>query len=107
MESKPDLEFGEGFCMTVMRLVEEAWAEIEDNGPPDIVSVLKNIISQSTRHIAQEANPSIDTGSRISRTKTGNQHKTNSKTDLQIKQAFEAVQQNIKVYTSSIQPCFI
>lgn len=98
MELKPDLEFGEGFCMTVMRLVEEAWAEIEDNGPPNIVSVLKNIISQPARYIAQEDDPSTDIGSGARRKRTGNQHRNDGKTDLQIKQMFEAIQRSNKVW---------
>jgi len=51
MESKPDLDDGEGFCMTLMRILEEEWATIEDNGPPDMSTVLKDLIPPPQRFI--------------------------------------------------------
>jgi ATP-dependent RNA helicase DHX57 len=97
MQSSPHLEVGEGFCMAVMRIVEEAWAEIEDNGPPDIALVLKNIIRRPPRPTptfdASTSNPTL--APNISKTR-GN-HRPQTKTDTQIKQEFEALLQNKKV----------
>ncbi|KAJ7070765.1 P-loop containing nucleoside triphosphate hydrolase protein [Mycena amicta] len=44
MESEDFIESGEGFCMAAMRVLEGCWADIEDNGPPDMDVVLRNII---------------------------------------------------------------
>ena len=39
------IEPGEGFCMAAMRIIEGEWAMIEDNGPPDIASVMQHMLS--------------------------------------------------------------
>lgn len=96
LEKKPHLEYGEGFCMAVMRIVEEAWADIEDNGPPEIGSVLKNIIHRPDRYTDSPTDSINATGSELRRKKHNN-HRRNDKTDLQIKEAFEANRQNQKV----------
>ncbi|KAF7302730.1 Dead deah box [Mycena chlorophos] len=44
MESDEFIQAGEGICMAAMRILEGAWAEIEDNGPPDMDVVLRNIV---------------------------------------------------------------
>ncbi|KAH9486308.1 Putative DEAH-box ATP-dependent helicase [Psilocybe cubensis] len=56
MESRSELEHGEGFFMTVMRIIEEAWADIEDNGPPNISVVLKDLIPTPQRFIRSITN---------------------------------------------------
>ncbi|KAF7307178.1 Dead deah box [Mycena indigotica] len=44
MENDDFIQPGEGFCMAAMRVLEDAWAEIENNGPPDMDVILRNII---------------------------------------------------------------
>ena len=38
------VEPGEGFCMASMRFLEEEWAKVEDDGPPDISVVLQHLV---------------------------------------------------------------
>ncbi|KAF8971676.1 P-loop containing nucleoside triphosphate hydrolase protein [Flammula alnicola] len=97
MESKQSLDSGEGFCMTLMRIVEEAWATIEDNGPPDISTVLKDIIPRPRRFVPT-SDPADDlavndTSKPTRRGKPGH-HPVSG--DAQIKRDFEAVLQNDK-----------
>ncbi|KAJ3514021.1 hypothetical protein NLJ89_g2611 [Agrocybe chaxingu] len=49
MESKPDLDAGEGFCMALMRIMEDTWAQVEDHGPPNMSTVLQYIIPRPQR----------------------------------------------------------
>ncbi|PPQ77039.1 hypothetical protein CVT25_014856 [Psilocybe cyanescens] len=94
METKSELEFGEGFCMTVMRIVEEAWADIEDNGPPDISMVLKDLIPPPRRFIPsndENFNSSVVKDQRPVRPR-----RNHVQDDLQIKHAFETLVQSDK-----------
>ena len=47
MQSDAFMEPGEGFCMAAMRILEDKWANIEMNGPPDISMVLQYLIIPS------------------------------------------------------------
>jgi len=38
------VEPGESFCMATMRFLEDQWANIEHNGPPDMSEVLRHLI---------------------------------------------------------------
>ena len=42
------VEPGEGFCLAAMRLLEEEWASIEDNGPPDMSAVMQYLVPRSS-----------------------------------------------------------
>ncbi|KAF9486472.1 P-loop containing nucleoside triphosphate hydrolase protein [Pholiota conissans] len=95
MQASPHLEAGEGFCMAVMRIVEEAWAEIEDNGPPDIASVMKNIIPRPPKQVLTVDDTLMNIASNDPSKPKGSR-RLNTKTDDQIKQEFEALQQTKK-----------
>jgi len=105
MESKPELDAGEGFCMTLMRILEGEWAMIEDNGPPDMSIVLKDLIPSPQRFIPIAEDKGDDTLSSPSKPNrkgwTGNRWVGN---DAEIKRAFETVVQNEKVsYFSAVR----
>jgi len=80
-------EDGESFVGACLRVVEEEWVSIEDNGPPDISQVLKHI----TPHKAPETNvkttdeaPIIKSGKKKRRS-----HKEDDRTDGRVKADFE------------------
>jgi len=81
------IEDGESFVGACLRMVEEEWISIEDNGPPDISQVLKYI----TPHKAPETNAeNIDEGPIVkSGKKMRRPHKADDRTDGQVKADFE------------------
>lgn len=83
------VEDGESFVGACLRMVEEEWVSIEDNGPPDISQVLKYI----TPHKAPETNvenideaPIIKSGKNMRRS-----HKVDDRTDGRVKADYEKV----------------
>lgn len=54
------VETGESFCMAAMRFLEDQWASIEDNGPPDMSEVLRHLI------LRPPISTSLDVGPRVS-----------------------------------------
>ena len=81
------VEDGESFVGACLRLVEEEWVNIEDNGPPDISQVLKHITPQKSLDTDEEKPDEVPF------TKSGKKkqhsHKTDDRTDRQIKTDFE------------------
>jgi ATP-dependent RNA helicase DHX57 len=98
MEETPTLDSGEGFCMTVMRILEDEWARIESEGPPDISQVLKNLVPPVNR-FAQSTNMADDELALARRGTKRSHHARREKRgdSTQIKQAFENLQQTDKV----------
>lgn len=81
------MEAGETFVGACLRVVEEEWANIEDNGPPDIAQVL--------RHIPPHKPSDTDNGKhddhpfvKLSKQKERS-HKADDRTDAQVKADFE------------------
>jgi ATP-dependent RNA helicase DHX57 len=80
-------EAGETFVGACLRIIEEEWADIEDNGPPDIAQVL-NHITPHKRSVAdkdqRDDEPFIKPGRKKERS-----HKADDRTDAQVKADFE------------------
>jgi hypothetical protein len=96
MESKLDLDPGEGFCMTLMRIMEGEWAIIEDNGPPDMPTVLKDLIPSPQRFNPEDK---ADDGppSASKPNKKGWTGRRQAGSDAEVKRNFETIIQNDKV----------
>lgn len=81
------VEGGESSVGACLRIVEEEWINIEDNGPPEISQVLKHITPHQ-RLDADEGKPRevlpTESGKRTQRL-----HKADDRTDRQIKADFE------------------
>ncbi|KAH7923230.1 P-loop containing nucleoside triphosphate hydrolase protein [Leucogyrophana mollusca] len=84
------IEPGEGFLMAAMRVLEEHWAKIETNGPPDMSEVLKNLIPPPVSHPAPIQNEEVT--ARKGRKRSG--HTRDDRTDEEVRQAFEVMQQS-------------
>jgi ATP-dependent RNA helicase DHX57 len=98
LESQSGLLADEGFCMAVMRILEEEWALVEDNGPLDISAVLKHLVSRPQRS-ATNASKFYST---ISHDNPDSDHKKKGrrplvKHDAQLKRELEAIQMSEKV----------
>lgn len=102
IESQPDLEDGEGFCMAVMRIFEGEWALFEDNGPPEISNVLKHIVFPQ-----QKFSPVVDDDKLIdvvasSKRNIRARKRPDPSTDADIQEKFGAMQQNDKATNASL-----
>lgn len=98
MHSEVELESG-SFCMSVLQILESEWAHVEDNGPPDISSVLRHILPQPTQHVMSDAD-NVDgvVSSPQSRSRNGRpKSNRDDRSDAQVLQDFSAVQKNPKV----------
>ncbi|KNZ80627.1 Putative DEAH-box ATP-dependent helicase [Termitomyces sp. J132] len=91
MRSDYFVEFGEGFCMAVMRVLEAEWAKIQDNGPPDISVVLVHFIPQALSvHNLAMSTPEVPSMTPRA-VRRGASLRRDLRTDQQIKQEFEAI----------------
>ncbi|EGO02407.1 hypothetical protein SERLA73DRAFT_120997 [Serpula lacrymans var. lacrymans S7.3] len=95
MNEEPFLEPGEGFLMAAMRVLEETWANVETNGPPEMSEVLKHLVPtpsimdkpplvESTKQIRAHHSSSHQDSRRSVRGRDG-------RTDSQIRTDFEAL----------------
>lgn len=80
-------EDGESFVGACLRIIEEEWVDIEDNGPPDISQVLKHITPNKPQDTDEE-NPGevslVKFGKRGQRS-----HRTDGRTDEQVRTDFQ------------------
>ena len=81
------IEAGETFLGACLRIVEEEWADIEDNGPPDIAQVLKHIIPH--KHPDADQDKPYDELIVKPGRKKERSHKADDRTDAQVKADFE------------------
>jgi len=87
------MEPGEGFLMAAMRILEEQWASIEDNGPPDMSAVMWNMIPRPLTSTLLDVESSVaapDMPSTAKGRRTGF-GKSDDRNDQQIKDDFEAL----------------
>lgn len=94
IKARPNLEVGEGFCTAVMRIFEGEWAQIEDNGPPEISNVLKYILSPHKIFSIADDEKTINMAS--SKRNTRPRKRLDTSTDADIKEKFETMQQTNK-----------
>ena len=81
------VEAGETFVGACLRIIEEEWADIEDNGPPDIAQVLKHIPPHRALDVHEDKagdDPFVRSGIKKERSR-----KADDRTDLQVKADFE------------------
>jgi ATP-dependent RNA helicase DHX57 len=87
------IEPGEGFCMATMRFLEEQWATIEDNGPPDMSEVLRHLILRPILSPSLDVDPVLSipeaSAGEKSRKKLG--ERRDNRNDKQIKDDFERI----------------
>ncbi|KAI0931624.1 hypothetical protein AcW2_000470 [Taiwanofungus camphoratus] len=90
------LEPGESVIMAAVRLLEEEWVAIEDNGPPDVSAVLRHLLPQAS--IQQESEDRSSDNVRSSRTSTNTRRKVlrarDDRTDARVKEDFEAIRRD-------------
>ncbi|KAF7303226.1 Dead deah box [Mycena kentingensis (nom. inval.)] len=87
-----DVDAGEGLCMAAMRVLEAAWADIEDNGPPDMEVVLRNIIPMVEEQEVDLDDSHTRLASNPRRQKrTGGGYTRDGRTSSEIKSAFESL----------------
>ncbi|KAF9469778.1 P-loop containing nucleoside triphosphate hydrolase protein [Collybia nuda] len=89
IKSAEFIEPGEGFCMAVMRVLEGEWAKIEDNGPPDMSSVLRHLIPAPAKAPLAPAPPTLDAPTMGPSTNRKRREKVPLRTNDQIKRDFE------------------
>lgn len=81
---------GETVIMAIVRLLEEEWAYIQDNGPPDISHVLRYLLPRKSSAHATTDVEGVDSGENPTkgsrRPRRGNR---DSRSDLQVKSDFE------------------
>ncbi|KAF8910089.1 P-loop containing nucleoside triphosphate hydrolase protein [Gymnopilus junonius] len=99
MQSKPELDAGQGFVMTVMQIIEAEWAMVEDNGPPDISTVMQYLIpvrNQNDDGLAKKVAPA-----KVKKVVRHRNPKA-AQDDSQIKSDFESLVQSEK-YKAMLQ----
>ena len=96
LELANDLLADEGFCMAVMRIFEEEWALVEDNGPPDISAVLEHLVPRPQRSVTNLSNfYSLNTNDNHQQKKGRRPHVKHD--DAELKRELEALQNTEKV----------
>ncbi|KAJ3829380.1 P-loop containing nucleoside triphosphate hydrolase protein [Lentinula raphanica] len=88
----------EGFCSAAMRCLENVWAEVEDQGYPDMLEVLKHIIPPRPQAIstAQSTAPLTAVPERNHKNTKSRLKKRDARSDDQIKREFELIRQSKK-----------
>ncbi|KAG9314147.1 P-loop containing nucleoside triphosphate hydrolase protein [Chiua virens] len=100
-EQEDFMEPGEGFLMAAMRILEDCWAQIETNGPPDMSAVVGHLITSPTQAfppVLDLPHERLDDGER-KKTKRG--FACDDRSDKQVKQDFDKICQT-KTYTEML-----
>lgn len=93
---------GEGFLIAAMRVLEDHWAEIETNGPPDMSTIVEHLITPRTP--LQIPDPPYDGPSDKEKRRAMRGNSTymyDGRSDDQVKQEFESICQT-KVYAGML-----
>ncbi|KIJ21992.1 hypothetical protein PAXINDRAFT_159969 [Paxillus involutus ATCC 200175] len=95
MQQEDFVEPGEGFLMAAMRVLEDHWAHIETNGPPDMSTIVGHLVAP--RVVPQAPDKPYDgsddkgSGGNASRKR---KQACDGRSDEQVKQDFEAMCQS-------------
>ncbi|EMD42249.1 hypothetical protein CERSUDRAFT_110776 [Gelatoporia subvermispora B] len=83
------VEAGESVIMASLRLIEEEWAQIEDEGPPDMSQVLQHLLPREDETPAEAV--SMDTANIAPRRRRrgGASRRQDDRTDARIREEFE------------------
>jgi ATP-dependent RNA helicase DHX57 len=91
-------ESAEGICVSAMQILEEHWALIEDQGPPNMDEVLKHLVPpQEARDI--KVIPIVDIPEKITSRKLRNWSNSvgqDPRSDAEVMQEFDAVRQDVR-----------
>lgn len=93
------IETGETVVMACVRLLEEEWAQVEDNGPPEISVVLQHMLPQRTTPSgASEAEPDFAPYKRSSAmtSKVRNRTRKDERSDREVLRELEVSRQSEK-----------
>ncbi|KAL0068598.1 putative ATP-dependent RNA helicase ucp12 [Marasmius tenuissimus] len=97
LENNAFIQEGEGFCMAAMRHLEDAWASVEADGPPNISDVLRHVlpVPKSSGVITTAEEPVRGEQSAGSPKGPGTR-RFDSRTNKQVREELEAVRRNPK-----------
>ncbi|OCH95734.1 P-loop containing nucleoside triphosphate hydrolase protein [Obba rivulosa] len=87
------VESGESVIMAALRLIEEEWAQIEDNGPPDMSQVLQHLLPQQDSVSTLDDLPDTVVVP-PPRRRGGQKLKHDERTDTHIKEEFEVMRRS-------------
>jgi len=91
-------ESAESICVSAMQVLEEHWAVIEDQGPPNMDDVLKHLVPpQEVQDI--KAVPTVDVPARSTSSKTRNVSSSvgqELRSDAEVMQEFDAMRQDAR-----------
>ncbi|KAK7058527.1 putative ATP-dependent RNA helicase ucp12 [Paramarasmius palmivorus] len=93
MNTPEFIQPGEGFCMAAMRVLEDAWATIESNGPPEMSEVLKYILPSREAELPSTAEEEPDIPRSTARKHTRASRRRDQRTEQEVKAQFEALVQ--------------
>ncbi|PCH34268.1 nucleoside triphosphate hydrolase protein [Wolfiporia cocos MD-104 SS10] len=86
------IDEGETFITGTARVIEEEWASIEDNGPPEISTVLKHMMPQErSTEVFDDETIAAPPSTRSRNQRRRQPRKREDRTDAQIKEQFMAI----------------
>ncbi|KAL4253594.1 hypothetical protein ABKN59_003415 [Abortiporus biennis] len=90
------LEPGESFLMAVIRRLEEEWATIEDNGPPEMSLVLRHMLPQKATRKSETLKDAARTSTIDNKKKDKNRPsgRNDDRTDQQVREEFDGLRDN-------------
>ncbi|KAF9225566.1 P-loop containing nucleoside triphosphate hydrolase protein [Gyrodon lividus] len=95
MQQEDFMEPGEGFLMAAMRVLEDHWAHIETNGPPDMSAVVGHLVAPRVALQAPDRPYDGHNNKRSSRDASRKpKHPSDDRSDEQVKQDFESMCQS-------------
>ncbi|THV01418.1 P-loop containing nucleoside triphosphate hydrolase protein [Dendrothele bispora CBS 962.96] len=89
----PDFTEADGFLMAAMQCIEEHWAQVEDQGPPDISVVLQHMLpTKSFPFLSQVPKKSASEQSKpTNKSQAKSSSRRNPRSDLEIREEFEKI----------------
>lgn len=98
------IEPGEGFCIAAMRNLEATWAEIEDKGRPDVLTVMQHLTPTRTAPQMPAAQSlQGDAGPDQHRKRQPRRPQKDDRSDAQVKLDFDAMRRDNKVRVCPVQ----
>lgn len=88
---------GEGFCSAAMRCLENSWADIEDNGLPDMSDVLKNLMPVRHSNSSPGVPASATTTNKTRNKPEQRKRKSDNRSNEQVMSDFDKICKSVKV----------
>ncbi|ESK92682.1 dead deah box [Moniliophthora roreri MCA 2997] len=96
MNERDFIQPGEGFSMAAMRVLEDAWATVESDGPPEISGVLKHILPSREIETPLSEEQEQDVSQPSIRKSTRTFRRRDQQSNEEIKKRFEARVQSLE-----------